>query len=265
MYATTNNIELRILVRGKPITNYFHNGKNFVEGRDGSKFEIEVFNRNPFSVEAVVSVDGTSIIDGQPAGPNSIGYLIEANSSVRIPGWKVSDTLAAAFEFTGKDKSYTTEMTGSSSNNGVIGVMAFKDRNYRPAVVASPPFRGITTRAISPVGPYWHKNAISLNASSAMGSNTVPTSDALPYGDAQLSAVMNQLGTGFGEATNFKTETVKFDRGDLQAVLAVYYDNARGLKARGIEVGRKSRTRHTAVEPQAFPAMNCPIPTGWKG
>lgn len=255
-----NNIELRVLVKGKPITNYLHNGKNFVEGRSGSAFEIEVHNRNPFKVEAVISVDGTSVIDGQVAGPQSPGYLIEANSSVRIPGWKVDNATAAAFEFTGKAQSYTTEMTGSSVNNGVIGVMAFKDRNYRP-VQTTPMFRNIVpTKGIARGVEAW--NSTPVGASLMHSTDVVAMASSTNTSD---SDTWNNLGTGFGEATKFKTETVSFDRGDLQAVIAVYYDNARGLKARGIEVGRKSKTRHTAVEPQAFPAMNCPIPSGWKG
>jgi hypothetical protein len=51
------------------------------------------------------------------------------------------------------------------------------------------------------------------------------------------------------------------------AVLVLYYDNARGLKARGIDVGRPSRVRHTSRAPEAFPGMkkNCAPPAGWNG
>jgi hypothetical protein len=42
-----NNIEVRLLIKGKPITEYNHNGNLFVEGRHGSSYEIEIINRNP--------------------------------------------------------------------------------------------------------------------------------------------------------------------------------------------------------------------------
>lgn len=288
-----NNIELRVLIKGKPIVNYYHNGQNFVEGRSGSNFELEVHNRNPFRVEAVISVDGVSVIDGKAAGPQSSGYLIEANASVRIPGWKVNSGTAAKFEFTGKDGSYATGQTGSSQNNGVIGVMAFKDRNYRAPVYVSHTMGGsIRSAGLLSMGgsPSW---SAGYNASPLMGhavereektrggiiSSSAKTKGIAPQTSytASLSsadavamaapetASLNNLGTGFGSATEFETTTVQFDRGDLQAMLVIYYDNARGLKARGIQVGRESRTRHTAVQPQAFPAQNCPVPTGWKG
>jgi hypothetical protein len=56
---------------------------------------------------------------------------------------------------------------------------------------------------------------------------------------------------------------VSFERGDLAAQIVVYYDNAQGLKARGIQVGRPSRLKY-AVEPQAFPGMGCTPPKDWR-
>jgi hypothetical protein len=75
---------------------------------------------------------------------------------------------------------------------------------------------------------------------------------------------LNNLGTGFGHAQEFATETVSFTRGDLLATMIVYYDDARGLKARGIQIGRPSRARY-ATQPQAFPGMACVPPKGWQG
>lgn len=309
-----NNVEFRVLIKGKPIVQYAHNGNFFVEGRAGSNFELEIINRNPFRIEAVISVDGLSVIDGKEAGVNSAGYLVEGNSTVKIPGWKVNESTIAAFEFTGKDGSYSTGVTGSSLNNGVIGVMAFKDKSYRPPLpvmrAVSPIFPGQSFSdnwsggGVYPQSAGYHgfrgivgaslSNAVPMGAgsvhSSASNSSVVDTYKkalhAKPerrakglgfHQDGDITATLssgditfedqslNNLGTGFGEAQEFKTTTVQFERGDLQAMLVIYYDNARGLKARGIEVGRHSRTRHTATTPQAFPAMNCQPPAGWKG
>ncbi len=59
-----NNVELRLLIKGRPAQEFFHNGNTFLEGREGSNFEVEVINRNPFRIEAVISVDGLSVVDG---------------------------------------------------------------------------------------------------------------------------------------------------------------------------------------------------------
>lgn len=289
---TNNSVELRILIKDRPITNYYHNGKYFVEGRAGSNFELEVINKNPHKIEAILSVDGLSITDGKSAGQHSVGYLVEANSSIKIPGWKISDEKVASFEFTGKENSYSTGQTGSSVNNGVIGLMAFKDKNYRPvmAFTARPQIlRSGISKSPSDIGD-WLSGPIatcSVYGSSASDTSYNPMSmsedyffsasangkkrgtkmKSLPSAQDQYQDIvaMNNLGTGFGTSKEFETKSVAFERGDLLAMSVIYYDNAKGLKARGIDVGRKSKTKHTAIEPQAFPTMNCPIPPNWKG
>jgi hypothetical protein len=81
---------------------------------------------------------------------------------------------------------------------------------------------------------------------------------------ASLTASAQNLGTGFGAATDFATQTVSFTRGDLLTVAVLYYDNLRGLRARGVPVERTGRRTYEA-QPQAFPGMNCAPPKGWQG
>src|SRR5882672_1936234 len=102
-----NLIELTILVNDKPVFEYPHQGQTFVEGRAGSEYEIEVCNRTPQKVEAIISVDGLSVIDGKPAGYNSQGYLVPSRTSVRIPGWVLNSQKVAKFAFSGMNASYT--------------------------------------------------------------------------------------------------------------------------------------------------------------
>jgi hypothetical protein len=75
-------------------------------------------------------------------------------------------------------------------------------------------------------------------------------------------AVEQTLGTTFGEATDFHTTTVQFQRGDLLAMIVLYYDDRQGLKRRGIDVTRK------LAAPNPFPAdtpKGCAPPAGWNG
>lgn len=265
-----NNIELRLLVKGKPITEYPHMGQIFVEGRHGSAFEIEVVNHNLFRVEAVVSVDGLSVTDGKDAGPSSGGYLVEPRASVRIPGWRLNGHEAAAFEFTTKTESYAAQKVGGSARNtGVIGVMAFAEKPVRPAYQPHAHAFG---------GPIFASAARSFGLSGSgaqhMGSPVSSTAGVMSYSAANLesatSAVtasvgMNALGTAFGQAQDFSTTEASFDRGDMVAMMVCYYDDARALRARGIVLDRRSKAR-TTQSPNAFPglATGCEPPPSWR-
>ncbi len=307
-----NNTEVKLLIRGKQITEYEHNGNLFVEGRQGSEFEIEIVNRNNFRIEAVISVDGLSITDGKDAGTNSAGYLVEANSTVRVPGWKLSNEQVAAFFFSGKKQSYATQSTGSSRNNGVIGAMIFRERPrttyqnpihggaFPGGILRGGPFGGgyvdpsrsaggvmgggIVGQPYNPLSmqdDYFY--CLSASASSGSFDSEWAATKAALTSDADLrnttrSATrnviptslsnsapdpVNNIGTGFGAAQEYRTTEVNFERGDMLAMMILYYDDARGLRARGIELGRKT-IRQVAV-PQAFPQMSCKPPQGWRG
>jgi hypothetical protein len=296
-----NNYEVRVLVKGRPINEYAHEGKLFVEGRDGSNFEIEFINRTNARVEAIISVDGLSVIDGKDAGPQSSGYLVEPFGSIRIPGWKLNEEQVAAFVFAGKKKSYAQQSTGSARNTGVIGAMVFAEKStYRPPVYHT---YGGVMRGMSPTIAGGHINSggwvptgssgdpiIGATLSGAALNNQIqcsynsagvvasaasaPRSKSVKLGAAPESTytmdsfVEQTLGTGFGEATEFETTTVSFNRGEMTAMMVIYYDDSRGLRARGIELSRPSRQRYARNEaPQAFPGMNtgCTPPPGWKG
>ena len=246
-----NGIELQILVRGRPITQYAHGWPEqiFVEGREGSEYEIEIRNTTAGRIEAVVSVDGLSVIDGKEAGSASTGYLLNPYETVRIPGWRLDGAQVAKFAFSGKQKSYATQMTGDARNNGVIGVMAFREArpilNYAP--ISYDMFRGLTPQNV----PSW----------TTCSSTIAPSSADTTFVGASMNMPQNSLGTAFGEAVSFTTHQVTFSRGAAFATLIIRYDNKTGLKQRGIIVGRPKH-RH---EPQAFPAMGCVPPSGWVG
>lgn len=306
-----NNVELNVLIKGRSITEYPHNGQVFVEGRESSAFEISVRNNNPFRVEAVISVDGLSVMDGKEAGINSSGYLVEPGETIKVPGWKLSDAQVASFEFAGKGKSYAAQSTGSSRNTGVIGLMAFKERPGRTNYIAqphvhngwlghgqpswssgTPRYDSWNVRASGAVGgeveSFGMARGIGMNtvmmASDSMLAGSAASSDA-PVLRAMASNAMSKgmaspsvqvqeidrsevavqnLGTGFGKAQDFKTSTVSFERGDMLAMIVLYYDNARGLRARGINLDRRAKNVATQT-PNAFPGMNCAPPPGWRG
>lgn len=321
-----NNVELNILIKGRPISEYHHRGQVFIEGRDSSEYEVEIRNNSSVRIEAVLSVDGLSVIDGKPAGTQSSGYLIEANKSIRIPGWTLDNANVAKFAFAGKQESYATQMSGESRNNGVIGVMAFAEK-YTPPVYQytqtgyyNPYGSGMATGGGASLSPfntamYYSGNAINEstlggsihNTKSVLRGATGPTGvtgatgpqgltgatvacAAAPgvYNTSTLSdadfhcslsadasadtiqaqnLVQNTLGTAFGESTSFATAKVDFTRGDMLSMIVLYYDDAKGLKARGIQMVKPSKKKYQQ-KPDAFPAMSpegCQPPPNWRG
>jgi hypothetical protein len=260
----TTELELRVLVRDRPITEYPHDDKVFVEGRPGSEYEIEVHNHSHGRIEAVVSVDGLGVIDGKPAGSSSRGYLLKAGETLRVPGWTLDTANVAKFAFARKPESYATQMTGCDRNNGVIGVMAFREHQYYwPShgltSIGQPIYTGIATN--SPIMTNSSSmRGMSFSAPGASLYSNTNMNDTSASASVTTDAATANLGTAFGDATAFNTHSVAFTRGLMLGTLVLYYDNRRGLKARGVRIERRP-----AAEPQAFPAGFCAPPPGWQG
>jgi hypothetical protein len=330
-----NNVELTVKIKGRPITEYPQNGQTFIEGRSGSEFEVVVTNHNPFRVEAVISVDGLSVIDGKEAGPGSSGYVLNAGQQTSIPGWKLSNAQVAAFEFgaKGRGTTYAEQSTGSARNVGVIGVLVYKEdvpvrSSYTLGQVGTlrgQPFNGnpghwtlhnssdaAYLSAMQTVNTIqtslWAGDASgALLGGSAIGTPLTYTSDntgmlgMASVNMATLSAAsptrsapramgmaisepapgamrsrgmaksavreepaVQNIGTVFGSAQDFSTETITFTRGDMVAMLVLYYDDARGLRSRGIDLSRRAKSVKSQT-PDAFPGMSCAPPAGWRG
>lgn len=127
-----SNIEFSILINGSnPIQIYrdpITNSANFVEGRKGSEFQIQVKNNNYYRVCVIPSVDGLSTIDGKTATKDSPSFIIEPRSTIKIPGWTIDHNTISAFKFTDMSKSYSKEVTGTDQKVGVVGIMVFNEK-----------------------------------------------------------------------------------------------------------------------------------------
>ena len=281
MLDASKTFELNILINNRVITEYAHEGNTFVEGRKGSEFEVEFKNKSNKQVLVVPSVDGKSIFDGKPATPESRGYVIRPWASIRIPGWTLDNSAVAKFTFEDKDKSYSAAVTqeGEAVVSGVIGVMVYSEKE-KPQTIN-------TIHHIYPTYPVyigtprtpWPYNGTMLTTSCAVGSEEVSKSAKRGVSmNATLSATASagshentasnadpfEMGAGFGQKADFKTQTVSFERGDVAATFQLYYDSRRNLEKRGIQVVKKD-TRHLNELPQAFTGMGCTPPPGWQG
>lgn len=275
MFDPSAQYELSICPKGRrPADEYYHQGQVWVEGREGSNYTIRFTNRSHARVLAIFSVDGLDVLKGKPAGHLSEGYVVNPNSTLDIPGWKLDDATAAEFYFSRSSKSYVSKIGGSVSNTGVIGAMVF--REAQPIQWTQPlTFASVTGTASQP-------SSWSINTSGWSQHPGVPTSlnnmqvgsvsytgattrgiEALPQ-----NAVSNDVGTGFGQATNWNTTSTTFSRENPtipNAIMAIYYDSAKNLQRRGIVLKSKYGT-DTSNNP--FPAYTSSRgvvpPPGWK-
>lgn len=144
---------LSIIVKDRPIDEYLHEGRTFVEGRKGSDFELSFKNTSKSRVLVVPSVDGLSPLDGQTAGPESRGYIVAAGATLVIPGWTITDDQVAKFIFENKEKSYGSHTDGGTTNAGVVGVLVYAEKQ-EPKAKEIHHHHHHTTTTIQPVNPY---------------------------------------------------------------------------------------------------------------
>ena len=275
-----NNYEVDVLVNGRPIRQFHHNGNTFVEGRKNSEFELRFTNNTWSRIEVVPSVDGLSVMDGQECGIHSDGYLVPAKQSIVIPGWRLNDNNVAKFVFQGKNRSYSSKSGHGVDNVGVIGFMVFGEmvKTYHvPYINLTPnPYPLPNPYPYPPTPPItiWNNDrtdSIFRSTSDTVklsSSNTTSSNMASNFNVEQQSETHN-LGVGFGDQTGHNVQMVEFTRANEYVpdqIMVVYYDDRRGLESRGIRVVN-TRKKTVSGLPNAFPTYSqtgCAPPPGWK-
>ena len=141
------SFDLNITVNGNRCKQYNHQGKTFIEAKNGSEYVIEIKNNHWKRVLAVGSVDGLNILTGKSASDTDTGYIIGAYSSERIKGFRFSDNEWAMFKFGYKFYGNTyaqSKEDGSEKNCGVIGLRIFYEQEpvvtyTAPIIINNPP------------------------------------------------------------------------------------------------------------------------------
>jgi hypothetical protein len=188
---------------------------------------------------AIFSVDGLDVLKGKPAGHLSEGYVVNGNSTLEIPGWKLDAATAAEFFFSRSNKSYVAKIGGNVGNTGVIGAMVFREYQWN--------------------FPSSYTNKLTFTNPSSSAADHI-------YRQSVSAVSFSSVGTGFGAATQWNTVNTQFNRENPtvpNAIMAVYYDSSKNLQKRGIVM----RTRYgTTVSNTAFPAYTngATPPPGWQ-
>lgn len=270
-----NNCEVEVLVNGKPLKEYSHNGNLYVEGKKGSTFSIRLRNNSGKRKLFVPSIDGLSVMNGEECSFDSSGYIVRPYSSLTIDGWRISDNEVAEFYFSAPNDSYRKRMK-RGNNLGVIGVAIFdeKDKPVPPVTIIEKHihphychsrwcgwcqrFHGccdgctgyhLTTSAGA--------GTFTLDASATNASLNVSNSVNALSCSVKSDSFSQQLGTGWGETKRSEVVSVEFERESSPcATFEIYYNTRQQLEAMGVDF----RKEPVYVAPQAFPGQYCKPP-----
>jgi hypothetical protein len=129
--ARVSSYELEVLVDGAPARTFLHSGETHMLGEQGSRYILRVHNRSGRRIEAVVSVDGLDVIDGENGDLRKRGYIVPAYGETRIEGFRTSQADVATFRFSAVSGSYAAQK-GKARNVGVIAVALFEEQAAPP-------------------------------------------------------------------------------------------------------------------------------------
>ncbi len=245
---------------GRELDAYTHRKRFYVHGQTGQRYSIRVDNPTNRRVEAVVSVDGLDVIDGETANfRTKRGYIVPARGSVTIDGFRVSTQSVAAFRFSSVRNSYAGRK-GKARNVGVIGVALFEEKAQPQIIVprVARDFEGKKSRH-APFRPAPRSKPVPPES---VPGNFVDSFDESASGSAGASASgasggVRQtrggrsirppeprrerpgLGTEFGEKRSSAVTFTKFERANKNkptSIAELRYNNAQGLQALGIRL-----------------------------
>lgn len=203
-------------------------GQRWVVGTMGERYGLALINRSDLWIEAVVTVDGRSILDGERRSSRSRGYLIPPRDRVVVDGWRVNRDSVAAFRFTSPGDAYATRM-GDASELGVIRVDFYPER----------------ASAWVPRRDPWLERSGRAEPGEAIDDETDAARPAPKAAESGASRHFDRdrqgLGTEFGERRHQPISERDFERASSSPArtLVIRYDDRAGLVARGILPGRR--------------------------
>jgi len=116
---------------GEALPTYALRDRFYIQGNANERYVIRITNPTPRRIEAVVSVDGLDVIDGENGDLGKRGYVVPAYGETRIEGFRTSQADVATFRFSSVSGSYAGQK-GKARNVGVIAVALFEERAREP-------------------------------------------------------------------------------------------------------------------------------------
>ena len=112
---------------GETAPTYALKDRFYVQGSAGERYIVRVSNPTARRIEAVVTVDGLDVVDGEPGDLRKRGYVVPPYGEVRIEGFRTSQDDVATFRFSSVANSYAGKK-GKARNVGVIAVALFEEQ-----------------------------------------------------------------------------------------------------------------------------------------
>jgi hypothetical protein len=289
--------DVDILVNGKPIKKFAHQGKLFIQSNHQVEYSLRLKNKGWSRRLFVITVDGINVIDGKAGGSSQMGYIIAGNSSMEVKGFRTDNQTEHPFKFSSKRRSYAAkseETQGDTTNCGVIGVTVY-DEYIKPTPIVvyhNPP--------PPPPKPFWwlgdplwnHNPTWTSNTYAVSGSLTRSANDTTSWsssgptygckiensmghqlrsfqggGGAQSSAsncMAEEPVANFDMGTEFSKEKVyspvnevPFEVGTALTSILIYYASREALLDMGVPVVKEVQIPSF---PQAFPSKFCKPP-----
>jgi hypothetical protein len=288
-----NCYDVNILVNGNRCKQYRHDGKTFIEAKNGSEYVLEIKNNTWKRALVVGAVDGLNVLTGKAATEQDNGYIIDAYSAEKIKGFRFSDDEWALFKFGFKfnGKTYAQDKgNGAEKNCGVIGIRLFDEYIsppvYRTTYVYNDDIQWLNapitcgdnssdlgytaqyssdniTKSSNPTRGVDYKSSVNYVSSKLSGAAMGRSSNERRVTCNSFSVQPKgfDMGTEWGRREKSKVTHVDFTRGILAHSLDIYYASRESL----IEMGVPLTNELKVTLPQAFPDKYAAPPKNWNG
>jgi len=271
MYS--HNVDVHILVNGRPVREYTHQGKVFVEAKHWTEYSIKIRNNGSLRRLLVVTVDGINVLDGEAGGNSKAGYVIEGYNSLDIKGFRTSNDVVHPFKFNRTGRSYAAKSDvtkGDTSNCGVIGVEVYAEKvnnNFcgilhqnecQPHITWRTPIFTTTTDYTAPNITIYNHNVRAESCSrSADRQDSTTCMSASPLRAVEFTSRGFDMGTEFSEReVTDRVYDVEFEIGAYVGSVAIFYASKEALEEMGVPIVKKT---HVAW-PNPFPSKFCRPP-----
>ncbi len=238
-YPPTSCAKMEIVSAGNTLRPINFQQQLWIEGSAGQEYTVNITNRCPTRLLAIVSVDGLNVLNGQKASFDQTGYVVAPHSNTSITGWRKTSNNTAAFYFTYPGDSYGARVN-KAENLGVIGAAFFLEKEYpRPQYNEYETSRSMPYPS-SPMAP-------GAAAPSARGNFNADSSS--------LAKSEQSLGTGYGRDIDSRISKTEFERSTVQPIFTtqVRYESRDNLIRMGaIREPRYYNSRPSG--PDAFPS-----------
>jgi hypothetical protein len=209
--ARASAYSVEVLVDGRPLAVYAHNGTSYIEAIQNRDYAIRLTNHTGERVAVALAVDGLNSIDAKHGTAfEARKWILDPWQTVTLPGWQTSSGTARRFVFTTEARSYGSWL-GRTSDLGVITAAFFRERR-RPEPA-----------------PMAYDRGDEVSGSAARERDQKKCEANAPAAKDKLAA------TGIGTQVDHRVVRVDFDEEDAPAsVIALRYEYHDALVKLGV-------------------------------